>query len=584
MGLAAVALPCHILTDLTVLRLTFKDEATSALDPTSRVLVFEAIKRWRQNRTTIVITHDLSQIVDSDFVYCLKDGMVVEEGFRSDLVRLGGHFSGMADEQSTQPLPVKAELSWDDGEEILDAMLDDDTEEEDRRRTAFDLGLPSTLPASKRSSGSYFDILAGYGNTAARQSHRLSLNSAMGSALAPSSDSSTPSWLVPSRPVILRKSSRESTLSPAIALAGSRNSSYRLSQAPPMPSPGELPYNLSPRGSTLFGNDSTGDLKVRGEAALDRRAGLLYPGSRVDRAVEQAKLKVLASEEEKTRAEKSVVSETFQQNLICVIGRCLRSAPKKPVLGLAFLLTIGHGIITPVWSKYISELMALVATGGRDRTALLTNSLIVIGLSLADGLCIGLSYACFDWVAYRWITTLRSRCFATIMSQDKAWFDLSENSPAALINILIKDADDMVPIITNIPGDFFTAVAMISFGILWAVAIGWKLTLIGVSVVPVFIGAIGFQFVILNRIEIRNKRMREEIAKVFYEVGRSPGQHFVQKSALTHPLPCRPCSTSVRCGQWPSSRCLTLNLTPRSESPTRRASVALGSKASVTVL
>jgi hypothetical protein len=38
------------------------DEATSALDPTSRILAFEALKRWRKNRTTIVITHDLSQI------------------------------------------------------------------------------------------------------------------------------------------------------------------------------------------------------------------------------------------------------------------------------------------------------------------------------------------------------------------------------------------------------------------------------------------------------------------------------------------------------------------------------------------
>ena len=492
------------------------DEATSALDPTSRVLVFEAIKRWRQNRTTIVITHDLSQIVDSDFVYCLKDGAVVEEGFRSDLARLGGVFSRLADEQSTQPLPAKAGLSWDDGEEVLDAMLDDETEEDDRRRTAFGLGLPGALPASKRSSGSYFDLLAGYGNNVVRESHRSSLNSAFGGALDSPSDGNTPSWLVPSRPTTFRKSSRESTLAPAFALASSRPSSFRFSQAPPMPSPGELPYYSSARTSTIFGNDSTGDLKARGEAALDRRAGLLYPGSRVDRAVEQAKLEVMACEE-KARADEQV-AETFQQNLVLVVGRCLRSAPLKPVLGLAFLLTIGHGIITPVWSKYISTLMALVATGGRDRAELLTNSLIVIGLSLADGLCIGLSYACFDWVAYRWVTTLRSRCFATVVAQDKAWFDRSENSPAALINILIKDADDMIPIITNIPGDFLTAVAMISFGILWAVAIGWKLTLIGVSVVPVFIGAIGFQFVILNRIEIRNKRMREEIAKVFYEV------------------------------------------------------------------
>ncbi|KAF7295018.1 p-loop containing nucleoside triphosphate hydrolase protein [Mycena indigotica] len=61
------------------------DEATSALDPTSRVLVFEAIRRYRNGQTTLVITHDLSQIAKDDFVYVLKEGCVVENGLRADL-------------------------------------------------------------------------------------------------------------------------------------------------------------------------------------------------------------------------------------------------------------------------------------------------------------------------------------------------------------------------------------------------------------------------------------------------------------------------------------------------------------------
>lgn len=71
------------------------DEATSALDATSRVLVFEAIKHWRRNKTTIVITHDLSQISQSDFVYVLKDGRVAEGGYRDDLEVSGGEFQQM---------------------------------------------------------------------------------------------------------------------------------------------------------------------------------------------------------------------------------------------------------------------------------------------------------------------------------------------------------------------------------------------------------------------------------------------------------------------------------------------------------
>jgi ATP-binding cassette subfamily B (MDR/TAP) protein 1 len=35
------------------------------------------------NKTTIVIAHELSQIEPQDFVYVLKGGTVVEQGFRS---------------------------------------------------------------------------------------------------------------------------------------------------------------------------------------------------------------------------------------------------------------------------------------------------------------------------------------------------------------------------------------------------------------------------------------------------------------------------------------------------------------------
>ena len=64
------------------------------MDATSLILVFEALKRWRHNKTTIVITHDLSQIEPNDFVYVLKDGRVFEQGFRYDLESVSGQEDG----------------------------------------------------------------------------------------------------------------------------------------------------------------------------------------------------------------------------------------------------------------------------------------------------------------------------------------------------------------------------------------------------------------------------------------------------------------------------------------------------------
>jgi len=106
------------------------DEATSALDATSRVLVFEAIKRWRQNKTTVVITHDLSQINSNDFVYVLKGGQVVEQGYRYDLeTNNRGDFRVMMDTQGAMGgfLPVRVESRVEkesplDGPPFFDTM------------------------------------------------------------------------------------------------------------------------------------------------------------------------------------------------------------------------------------------------------------------------------------------------------------------------------------------------------------------------------------------------------------------------------------------------------------------------------
>ncbi|RAL16015.1 ABC transporter ATP-binding protein [Aspergillus homomorphus CBS 101889] len=61
------------------------DEPTSALDGTNRVEIMKAIREWRRGKTTIIITHDMSQIMDRDFAYILEHGSVVHAGYRHEL-------------------------------------------------------------------------------------------------------------------------------------------------------------------------------------------------------------------------------------------------------------------------------------------------------------------------------------------------------------------------------------------------------------------------------------------------------------------------------------------------------------------
>ncbi|KAJ0421567.1 P-loop containing nucleoside triphosphate hydrolase protein [Aspergillus carlsbadensis] len=72
------------------------DEPTSALDGSNRVHVMNAIRKWREDKTTIIITHDMSQIRDNDFAYVLENGSVVQAGYKAELKhepKLAGFFS-----------------------------------------------------------------------------------------------------------------------------------------------------------------------------------------------------------------------------------------------------------------------------------------------------------------------------------------------------------------------------------------------------------------------------------------------------------------------------------------------------------
>ena len=66
------------------------DEATSALDTENERLVQHSLERLMKNRTTMVVAHRLTTIENSDVIYVIKGGRVVQSGSHDELLKDGG--------------------------------------------------------------------------------------------------------------------------------------------------------------------------------------------------------------------------------------------------------------------------------------------------------------------------------------------------------------------------------------------------------------------------------------------------------------------------------------------------------------
>jgi len=75
------------------------DEPTSGLDAASEKLVFEALDRLMEGKTSIVIAHRLSTIYRANIILVLNEGTIVESGKHEDLLKTGGLYSKFYDLQ-----------------------------------------------------------------------------------------------------------------------------------------------------------------------------------------------------------------------------------------------------------------------------------------------------------------------------------------------------------------------------------------------------------------------------------------------------------------------------------------------------
>lgn len=75
----------------------FLDEPTASLDAIATEQIKASIDAIKKNRTVIIISHSISQIIDSDIIYAMKEGRVEQSGDPDSLYKMGGVYKEIVD-------------------------------------------------------------------------------------------------------------------------------------------------------------------------------------------------------------------------------------------------------------------------------------------------------------------------------------------------------------------------------------------------------------------------------------------------------------------------------------------------------
>ena len=82
------------------------DEATSALDSANERAIQSELKSAARNKTTLVIAHRLSTVIDAHEILVMESGVIVERGTHDALLAAQGRYAQMWALQEVQVTPA----------------------------------------------------------------------------------------------------------------------------------------------------------------------------------------------------------------------------------------------------------------------------------------------------------------------------------------------------------------------------------------------------------------------------------------------------------------------------------------------
>ncbi|RAQ50582.1 ABC multidrug transporter Mdr1 [Aspergillus flavus] len=197
-------------------------------------------------------------------------------------------------------------------------------------------------------------------------------------------------------------------------------------------------------------------------------------------------------------------------SLIKFIASFNRPELSYMLIGLVFSVLAGGGQPTQavLYAKAISSL-SLGAAGPSTYSKLRHDanfwSLMFFVVGIAQFINLSINGAAFAVSSERLIRRARSKAFRTILRQDITFFDREENSTGALTSFLSTETKHLSGVSGVTLGTILMTSTTLGAAIVISLAIGWKLALVCISVVPVLLACGFYRFYMLAQFQHRSK-------------------------------------------------------------------------------
>lgn len=459
------------------------DESTSALDYATRAMILSAIRQWRNGKTTIIITHDVSQIQSDDFLYLLDKAQVIQEGYRKDLENHPGVFQTFLETHKAEKDDVQSHCST---EEDLD---DDQTDE------LMSLYRDSwTPPASSRRPLSA--ILFG----------QSSLSNLQAEIVSDQHDT----LIARTSKGITRVTDAEDTLQQQ------EEYTYQSEHGFPKPPPEALSpvsdvfrasqFNTARTSRTLLNDrishpdmmkeknygirpiSQASSRSISSHSAYPKRLSIATERtSYLPKRVKNSRRTNIRSRmnREKIVDELKLPADSLPtRQILETMWPFLDWRPRLALFG-ALSATLVHAVATPVFAWVFSQLLATYYSIEDTKAEAIRYAMIILGIAIIDGFAEYFMFYLFECVAQAWAQALKINAMSRILAQPREFFDKPENNITHLAETLDHFAEEARNLPGRFAGIFLSMFLVLVLSVIWALTISWKITLVALASGPI---------------------------------------------------------------------------------------------------